>query len=97
MAERMAVNTPIQGTAADLMKVAMNLLHAEIQKSGVAAQMILQVHDELVLEVPKAEIKQVSELVKRVMEGAGSVEGFPRFDVPLTVEVGTGENWLGIE
>jgi DNA polymerase-1 len=90
MAERMAVNTPIQGTAADLVKLAMTKLHQELAAQGLKAKLILQVHDELVLEVPKAESEKVLALVKRCMESAG--EG--KILVPLTVDAGLAENWL---
>jgi DNA polymerase-1 len=96
MAERMATNTPIQGTAADLMKLAMIRVHNEIAKSQTKAKLILQVHDELVLEVPDSEVAAIGELVKRVMEGVGRLPGFPQIEVPLTVEIGHGPNWLEI-
>lgn len=94
MAERMAVNTPLQGTAADLMKLAMIELDHKLENSGLAARMILQVHDELVLEVPESEVDPVRLLVKQTMETVGQLPGFPAIDVPLTVEIGVGRNWL---
>lgn len=97
MADRMATNTPIQGTAADLMKLAMDRVFATLKKEKVQSRMILQVHDELVLEVPESEVQEVSALVKRTMESAGALPGFPKIDVPLTVEVGTGKSWLAIQ
>lgn len=90
MAERMAVNSPIQGTAADLVKLAMTRLHNELQARGMKSKLILQVHDELVLEVPMAEKDAAMLLVKECMEGAG--EG--KIHVPLTVDAGFGDNWL---
>jgi DNA polymerase-1 len=87
-AERMAINTPIQGSAADLIKLAMIHIHHRIKKEGFAAKMILQVHDELVFEVPKSEINKVKELVVYEMEHAMDLS------VPLKVDVGVGANWL---
>ena len=84
----MAINTPIQGSAADLIKLAMIHIHHRIKKEGFAAKMILQVHDELVFEVPKSEINKVKELVVYEMEHAMDLS------VPLKVDVGVGANWL---
>ncbi|MBI2689245.1 MAG: DNA polymerase I [Acidobacteria bacterium] len=86
-AERTAVNTPLQGTAADLIKIAMIRIHEELRSAGMEAKMILQVHDELVFEAPPAEVEPLRAMVKRVMEGVRELE------VPLVVEVGEGENW----
>jgi len=83
-----AVNTPLQGTAADLIKIAMVRLHRELLARGLRSRMLLQVHDELVLEVPEGELDPVRPLVKRVMEGALAL------DVPLIVDTGTGRNWV---
>ncbi|MGC2209064.1 MAG: DNA polymerase I [Candidatus Korobacteraceae bacterium] len=90
-AERTAVNTPLQGTAADLIKVAMLRLEAELRGRGLAARMLLQVHDELVLEAPVAEVESVKALVKECMEGACELS------VPLEVEVSAGGNWRDME
>ena len=90
-AERMAINTPIQGTAADIIKIAMVRLHRALRERGLQAGMILQVHDELVLEVPTGEVKTVSPLVRRIMEGAYQL------DAPLKVDVKLGKNWLEME
>lgn len=90
MAERMAVNTPIQGTAADLIKIAMNDLHAELSRSSLRAAIILQVHDELVLEVHRDDVEEAKILMKKTMEGAGH----GKIHVPLTVDMGAAENWL---
>jgi DNA polymerase-1 len=87
-AERMAINTPIQGSAADLIKLAMIHIHQRIKKEGYAAKMILQVHDELVFEVPKKEVADVKEMVVYEMEHAMDLS------VPLKVDVGVGANWL---
>jgi DNA polymerase I len=88
--ERMAVNSPIQGSAADLIKVAMinvnNLLHHELPHT----KMILQVHDELIFEVPEKELDEAKQLVKTEMEATGKKLGL---SVPLKVDLGTGHNW----
>jgi len=86
-AERAAINAPIQGTAADIMKRAMIQVDRALNASDLQANMLLQVHDELVFEVPKDEIDATSTLVKKTMETAATLS------VPLTVEIGTGENW----
>jgi DNA polymerase-1 len=87
-AERMAINLPIQGTAADIIKIAMIDLHRALLERGLRGRMNLQVHDELVLEVPEEEITETAALVREIMEGAFSL------DAPLRVDVGTGQNWL---
>jgi len=87
-AERTAINTPIQGTAADLIKVAMIRIWRELRRRGLKTKMIMQVHDELVFDVPKSELDEVKELVKREMEDA------IQLDVPVKVEIGVGRNWL---
>jgi DNA polymerase-1 len=84
---RIALNTPIQGTAADLMKKAMIDIGSDIKNQGLGAKMILQVHDELVFEVPKKELEKTEALVKKRMEGV-----FP-MKVPLKVHLGYGANW----
>jgi DNA polymerase-1 len=86
-AERMATNSVIQGTAADLIKKAMVDVDAAIAAAGLAARMILQVHDELVFEVPESEVEALRSLVRERMEG-----GLP-LRVPLDVDVGVGKNW----
>ncbi len=86
-AERTAVNTPLQGTAADLMKAAMIRIDAEIAQRGLEARMLLQVHDELVFECPPEERSALEQLVKRAMEGVA------RLKVPLLAEIGHGANW----
>jgi DNA polymerase-1 len=90
-AERTAVNTPLQGTAADLIKIAMLCLDHEIRARGLQTRMLLQVHDELVLEAPEAEVEIVKSLVKECMEGAYALS------VPLEVEVSAGANWRDME
>ncbi len=87
-AERNAINTPLQGSAADLIKVAMVRIHDFLQKNNLQTKMILQVHDELVFEVNKTEIDFVKENIVRIMQTAISLP------VPLVVEVGIGKNWL---
>ena len=86
-AERMAINTPIQGTAADLIKKAMINIHTRLKSEKLKTKMLLQVHDELVFEVPEAETPRVSSLVKEEMEGV-----YP-LAVPLQVDVNMGRNW----
>ncbi len=87
-AERTAANTPLQGSAADLIKIAMTRIHTALRQGGLQAQLLLQVHDELVLEAPEAEVDRVVALVREHMEGAASLK------VPLVVDVGVGGNWL---
>ena len=87
MAERMALNAPIQGSAADLIKVAMLGVHRELRAAGLRSRMLLQVHDELVLEVAPGERDVVEALVRAQMGGAGELA------VPLDVSVGTGASW----
>ena len=86
-AERIAVNTPIQGTAADLIKVAMIEVDRELQERKLQSAMLLTVHDELVLEVPPEELNEVTDLVKKTMEGVWELR------VPLKVNIEWGEDW----
>jgi DNA polymerase-1 len=86
-AERAAINMPIQGTAADIIKIAMIRLHRLLQERYPASQMVLQVHDELVFDVPRDDVTEVSELIAEVMEHAGELL------VPLEVELKVGEDW----
>ena len=86
-AEREAVNMPIQGTAADILKRAMIDLHTALPKSGLRAQMILTVHDELLFECAREDATDMAAFVREHMEGAASL------NVPLTVDVGIGDNW----
>ncbi len=86
--ERVATNAPIQGSAADLIKIAMIRLHHALESKGLESKLLLQVHDELVFECPPGESLQMQELVKAEMEQAASLS------VPLVVDVGTGANWL---
>jgi DNA polymerase-1 len=87
MAERMALNAPIQGSAADIVKVAMLGVHEALRTAGLRSRMLLQVHDELVLEVAADEKEEVTELVRREMGAAFDL------DVPLEVSVGFGRSW----
>ena len=87
-AERDAINTPIQGTAADLIKVAMVKVDRALKAEGLKAKMILQIHDELLFDTPCGEVERVKAVVKREMEGAMNL------GVPLDVSVGAGRNWL---
>ncbi len=86
-AERQAINAPMQGTAADLIKVAMIAVQAWIERERLATKLIMQVHDELVLEVPDTELSDVKREVEKLMMGVA------KLDVPLVVEAGVGENW----
>jgi DNA polymerase-1 len=86
-AERMAMNTPIQGTASDLMKLAMQKIDAELIKRGLKSKLTIQVHDEVVLDCPKNEVEEVKRLVVDAMEGA------MKLSVPLKVNVEVGANW----
>ncbi len=88
VAERNAINAPIQGTAADIIKLAMVGVHRELNRRGLKAKMILQIHDELLLEVPQSEIEEVKDLLIKQMENVTSLS------VPLTVECNYGKNWL---
>jgi len=90
-AERTAVNTPLQGTAADLIKLAMIRIDAELQQRALRSKMLLQVHDELVFEVPVSEVDTMKQLVAQQMENVHELK------VPLKVDVGTGPNWRDLE
>lgn len=87
-AERNAVNAPIQGSAADIIKKAMIAIHHELEKAQLQTKMLLQVHDELVFDVPLHEVEQAKKIIKHEMENAFTLA------VPLIVEMGTGKNWL---
>ena len=89
--ERQAINAPIQGAAADITKIAMRRLHQRLGSERLQAKMLLQVHDELVLEVPHGELETVGLLVREVMESAY------RLDVPLQVDIEAGPNWYEME
>ena len=87
LGERLAVNSVMQGTAADVIKVAMVRIHERLRAEGRSARLVLQVHDELLLEVPEPEVSKVRELVREEMCGA-----YP-LDPPLAVDVGAGDDW----
>jgi DNA polymerase-1 len=90
-AERTAVNTPLQGTAADLIKIAMIRIDAELRERGLKSRMTLQVHDELVFEVPEEEVEVMQPLVREHMEKAHALA------IPLQIEMGVGKNWRDLE
>jgi len=87
MAERMALNAPIQGSAADLVKVAMLKVGAALEMAGVKSRLLLQVHDELVVEIAPGELAQVQQIVVENMESVGDLL------VPMDVSVGIGKSW----
>ena len=86
--ERTATNSPLQGSAADLIKIAMIRIHAALTTAGLGTKILLQVHDELVFEIPEAERSVAGALVKREMEGVANLR------VPLVVSIGAGKNWI---
>jgi DNA polymerase-1 len=88
LGERLAVNTVLQGSAADIIKVAMVRVAREFAQRGLAARLVLQVHDELLVEAPQAEVDLVVPLLREAMCSAYDM------DPPLEVSVGVGENWL---
>jgi DNA polymerase-1 len=87
-AEREAINMPIQGTASDIVKIAMINVFNALKKAGLKARMIMQVHDELLFEAPEGEVAKASEIIKREMESAAAL------DVPLIAEIGAGDDWM---
>ena len=90
-AERQAINAPLQGSAADIIKRAMGRLPAALAEAGLKARMLLQVHDELLFEAPEAEVEATALLVKKVMEGACAPHC--ELSVPLVVETGSAASW----
>ncbi len=90
-AERQAVNTPIQGSASDLIKLAMIEIHNQIKVKNLAAKMVLQIHDELVFDLPKQELEELAQMVKDRMENG------LKLDVPIKVQIKKGKNWLEME
>src|SRR6185369_2941271 len=86
--ERTAANTPLQGSAADLIKLAMIEIHKALPAAGFKARLLLQVHDELVVEAPEEEALEAALVVKKHMEEAA------KLDVPLLVTIGIGDNWV---
>ena len=87
----MAINSPIQGTAADIIKIAMINIDSEISKRGLKSKMLLQVHDELIFEIPENELEEMKALVRENMEGAIDLK------VPLKVDMGIGVNWYDLK
>ena len=85
--ERAAINAPVQGTAADIMKIAMIRMYQALEKEKSEARIILQVHDELILDTPEKEIDRVIELTTEAMKEATLL------DVPLEIDIGIGDNW----
>ena len=90
-AEREAINMPIQGSASDIVKIAMLKVDEALRREGLRAQTVMQVHDELLIEAPRAEAERVAAILKREMETAVEL------DVPLVAEAGIGDNWIGRE
>ena len=88
VAERNAINAPIQGSAADIMKIAMVEIYRRFREEGIRSKMILQVHDEVIVDMLKEEQERVVTIVKESMEGAAALS------IPLISEAGIGENWL---
>jgi DNA polymerase-1 len=88
LGERLAVNMVIQGTAADIIKVAMVRARDELRAAGLSTRLVLQIHDELLFEAPEHEVTAASEIIEREMAGAFEM------DPPLGVDVGVGDNWL---
>ena len=86
-AERNAVNAPVQGSAADIIKIAMVKISDKIKLNNFKSKMLVQVHDELIFEIYKPELQKMKELIKKEMESVFTL------NVPLTVDIGIGENW----
>ena len=86
--ERVAMNTPIQGAAADIIKLAMVRVFERLRAEGLRSRLILQVHDELIVEAPESEAARAAEILRQEMEGAAD------FSVRLSVDVNAGDNWL---
>jgi len=89
-AERNAINSPIQGTAADMIKLAMIKIHEAFKQHNFQSRMVLQVHDELVFDVVKEEVEKVKPVILECMESAMTLPN----NIPILAEVGVGENWL---
>jgi DNA polymerase-1 len=87
-AEREAINMPIQGTASDIVKMAMLKVDEEFKRAGLESRLLMQVHDELLVEVPEKEVAKVTQVLKHEMETAVEL------DVPLVADVGVGDNWM---
>jgi DNA polymerase-1 len=91
LARRLAMNTPIQGTAADVIKIAMNSVSSELEKRGLRSRLILQIHDELIVEGPDSEIEEVKQVLDECMRGAADLA------VELTVDIHTGKTWYELK
>jgi DNA polymerase-1 len=89
--KRVAMNAPIQGSAADIMKIAMIKTYERLKKEGLDAKIVMQVHDELIVEARDADVPLVKRILKEEMEGSASLS------IPLTVDVSSGKNWLDQE
>ncbi len=85
--ERIAMNTPIQGSAADIIKMAMVNVYNELKKRNLKSRLILQIHDELIIEAKKDEVEEIKVLMKDIMENS------IKLDIPLTVDLEVGDNW----
>jgi DNA polymerase-1 len=90
-AEREAINMPLQGSASDIVKIAMLKTDEALRRAGLKTRMIMQVHDELLFEAPEAEVERAMEIIKNSMETAVEL------DVPLLVEIGAGDNWMNLK
>ena len=90
-AEREAINMPLQGSASDIVKIAMLRVDEALKRENLKTQMIMQVHDELLFESPEAEVEKAMDIIKKEMESAVEL------DVPLTVEIGAGANWMNVK
>lgn len=90
-AEREAINMPLQGTASDIVKLAMLKVDEALTREKMQTKMIMQVHDELLFEAPEAEVEKAMQIIKKAMESAVEL------DVPLTVEIGAGDNWMNVK
>jgi DNA polymerase-1 len=86
-AERMAINAPVQGSSADIIKIAMINLHREMEKRNLKSKMVLQIHDELLFEVPEEEVEEMKSLVVELMSGAFEL------CVPVKIDIKLGRNW----
>ena len=90
-AEREAINMPIQGSASDIVKIAMLKTDEALKREKLQTKMIMQVHDELLFEAPEAEVEKATEIIRKAMESAVVL------DIPLTVEIGAGANWMNVK
>ena len=88
--ERVAMNTPLQGTESDIIKIAMIQVDEELRKRNLKSKMILQIHDELMLECPEAEIDEISTILKEKMENV------VKLNVPLTINISVGKTWYDV-